>query len=246
MLDPETRKIHVSREVKFDEAQGWRFSQDQKLDEQEFIIDLNTLDETQSEGNPDTSPQQLEDETITDPIGTNEESPQNADDNLEQDHVPGNDQTMNENTGPALRRSERPRTLPKRLDDCILDKRLRLRSRHEDEDQGLLVAQGEEPLTYNEASKSQAWREAMKVEMGAITKNNTWKLVSLPEGHKAIGLKWVYKIKKDASGKITKYKARLVAKGYVQKMGIDFEEVFAPVARIETVRLIIALAAYEG
>nr|GEZ94429.1 zinc finger, CCHC-type [Tanacetum cinerariifolium] len=60
------------------------------------------------------------------------------------------------------------------------------------------------------------------------------------------GLKWVFKTKRDAKGKIIKYKARLVAKGYVQEQGIDFDEVSAPVARIETVHLILALAAYRG
>ncbi|GJW10067.1 zinc finger, CCHC-type containing protein [Tanacetum coccineum] len=78
------------------------------------------------------------------------------------------------------------------------------------------------------------------------TENNTWTLTTLPPDQKAIGLKWVYKTKRDAEGKIIKYKARLVAKGYVQEQGIDFDEVFAPVARIETVRLILALAAYHG
>ena len=68
----------------------------------------------------------------------------------------------------------------------------------------------------------------------------------MPKGMKAIGLKWVFKIKRNADGSINKHKSRLVAKGYVQRHGIDYEEVFAPVARIETIRLVIALAAAYG
>lgn len=83
-------------------------------------------------------------------------------------------------------------------------------------------------------------------EIISIKKNKTWTLVELPMGCKAIGLKWVFKIKRNADGSISKYKARLVAKGYVQRYGVDFEEVFAPVARIKTVRVIIALAATNG
>lgn len=67
--------------------------------------------------------------------------------------------------------------------------------------------------------------------------------MELPDDHKVIGLKWIYKIKKDVEGKIMKYKARLVAKGYVQEQGADFDEIFAPVTRLETVRLLLALAA---
>nr|GFC43140.1 ribonuclease H-like domain, reverse transcriptase, RNA-dependent DNA polymerase [Tanacetum cinerariifolium] len=86
----------------------------------------------------------------------------------------------------------------------------------------------------------------MEIELDSINKNNTWILTTLPVNQKAIRLKWVFKTKRDAKGNIIKYKERLVAKGYVQEQGIDFEEVFAPVARIETVRLILALAAYHG
>ncbi|KAK1409296.1 hypothetical protein QVD17_35822 [Tagetes erecta] len=103
----------------------------------------------------------------------------------------------------------------------------------------------DKPEDFDEASSKEEWRNAMKVEFESIQKNNTWTLTNLPPGHKAIGLKWVYKIKRDAADKITQYKARLVAKGYVQQKGVDFEEAFAPVARMETIRLLLAIAAKE-
>ena len=74
----------------------------------------------------------------------------------------------------------------------------------------------------------------MQEEMDAIEENSTWHLTTLPPGHRAIGLKWVYKVKKDAHGAVLKHKARLVSKGYVQRHGVDYEEVFAPVARLES------------
>ena len=104
----------------------------------------------------------------------------------------------------------------------------------------------DQPLNYKEAVAYKEWRDAMQTELDAIEKNKTWQLVDLPPGHKAIGLKWVFKVKKDNLGKVVKHKARLVAKGFVQKHGIDFDEVFAPVARLDTVRLILALAAQHG
>ena len=82
--------------------------------------------------------------------------------------------------------------------------------------------------------------------MDAIEANSTWRLTTLPHGHRAIGLKWVYKVKKDAQGAVLKHKARLVAKGYVQRHGIDYDEIFAPVAWLESIRLLLALAAGAG
>ena len=93
----------------------------------------------------------------------------------------------------------------------------------------------DEPRNYKETAKDDKRIEAMKEEIGTINKNNTWRLTALPKDHKAIGLKWVFKTKRDAEGRILKHKARLVAKGCVQEHGIDFDEVFAPVARIETI-----------
>ena len=74
----------------------------------------------------------------------------------------------------------------------------------------------EEPGSFSEAKSDASWRRAMEEEMSAIELNLTWRLTTLPPGHRAIVLKWVYKVKKDAQGAILKHKARLVAKGYVQ------------------------------
>ena len=91
-----------------------------------------------------------------------------------------------------------------------------------------------EPVSYQEAVKEKKWRDAMDEEIKAIEKNETWELVPLPKGHKAIGVKWVFKTKKNAKG---------VVKGYSQKARIDYDEVFAPIARLKIIRLIICLAA---
>jgi hypothetical protein len=108
---------------------------------------------------------------------------------------------------------------------------------------GLCLLGVQEPANFVEASKVPSWKHAMDEELKAIESNGTWTLVTQPPNHKPIGLKWVYKLKKDTQGAVVKHKARLVAKGYVQRQGVDYEEVFAPVARLETVRLLLALAA---
>ncbi|GKV27388.1 hypothetical protein SLEP1_g36561 [Rubroshorea leprosula] len=103
-----------------------------------------------------------------------------------------------------------------------------------------------EPLNFEKATVDKKWKHAMDEEIKAIQKNGTWELVTLLKGQKAIGVKWVYKVKKNAQGKVEKYKARFVAKGYIQEYGIDYDEVFAPVARLETIQLIISLAAQNN
>ena len=100
-----------------------------------------------------------------------------------------------------------------------------------------------DPVTFEEASEESKWNKAMDEEIGAIKKNDTWELTSLPEGHKTIGVKWVYKTETNQEGKVEKHKARLVAKGYKQRHGIDYDEVFAPVARVDTIRLLTTIVA---
>ena len=81
----------------------------------------------------------------------------------------------------------------------------------------------------------------MKEEYDSIMKNETWELTKLPENKVPIGSKWLYKAKFNASGSIDKYKARLVAKGYSQKEGIDYEDTFAPIEKMNTIKIMIAL-----
>ncbi|KAL0544378.1 hypothetical protein IC582_019492 [Cucumis melo] len=100
-----------------------------------------------------------------------------------------------------------------------------------------------EPSSYKEASTNPLWKQAMDNELQALTKTHTWDYVDLPPGKKPIGCKWIFKIKTHSDGSIERYKARLVVKGYSQEYGIDYEETFAPVARMTSVRSLLAIAA---
>lgn len=109
----------------------------------------------------------------------------------------------------------------------------------------LNIADIQEPSTYDEAVKSSCkneWMNAMESEINSLEENKTWELVKLPEGKKAIGSKWVYKLKRNFNGDISEYKARLVAQGFCQKYGEDYNAVFAPVVKQATLKLLLALA----
>jgi len=106
------------------------------------------------------------------------------------------------------------------------------------------------PSTYKEAeisSESKIWKDVMMEEMSSLYKNDTWELLELPKGKKAIGCKWVF-VKKHGSlkGDIVCYKTRFVAKGYTQREDIDYNEVFSPVMKHSSIRILLVLVAqYE-
>ena len=122
----------------------------------------------------------------------------------------------------------------------------RFRDDDDDDDDCLVVSsEMEEPKTVHEAlngEQSSQWREAMESEYSSLLMNDTWDLVPQPEGQNIVGSRWVLKVKRDENGSVDRFKARLVAQGYSQVRGVDYDEVFSPVARNTSVRSLLALA----
>ena len=104
-----------------------------------------------------------------------------------------------------------------------------------------------DPVTFSQAMNdvnSDKWLEAMKDELKSMVHNEVWDLVELPEGHRKVGCKWVFKTKRDSRDNLERYKARLVAKGFTQKDGVNYKETFSPVSKKDSFRIFMALAAH--
>ncbi len=108
------------------------------------------------------------------------------------------------------------------------------------------VIQEVEPICFEHMVGNPKWDNAMDAEMAPLDVNATWELVALPKDKKAIGCKWVYKVKHNADGYVSSYKAILVAKGYAQTCGIDYEETYNPATKMTIVRTIIVMATSKG
>lgn len=216
LVDPRSKRIVVSRDVVFDETKAWEWS---KITEETEEPGTFKLCYKEHESNSDIIKKE------------DEEEGDEGDTSIPTVEV-NDDQT---NADAPLRRSTRITKVPDYLSDYVMLSEI--------EGERLLLLINEEPWEFEDAIQEKVWMEACEEEIASIIKNRTWELVDLPTGAKAIGLKWIFKIKRNSDGSINRYKSRLVAKGYIQRHGIDFEEVFAPVARVETVRFIIALAA---
>lgn len=231
--DPVSKKVLISRDVVFDEAAQWCWEDAADKPEDGFtLFEFEHTTETVIEpggGDPaprfpvrTPSPAPVPTSTLI--AGDEEEEVLDEGENLDADHddAPLKYRNINELIGPATPPGLARRALIEELHSTVAD----------------------EPASFEDAEQEACWRQAMREEMKAIVENNTWELAALPAGHRAIGLKWVFKIKRDENGKVVRHKARLVAKGFVQRAGIDYDEVFAPVARLESVRVMLALAAH--
>lgn len=228
LFDPTTKKVIISRDVVFDEEQGWNWG----MTSEEEASDVLGIEEEELSGEiqAETDETNIAPDPVPDHVPDPEAGPElNVEPQIE------------EEAEPNTRLSLRNRAPPRYLQDYV-----RGESLNDEEEEVQYVAMYvslDDPYTYKEAVKEKKWREAMDAEIESIEKNETWELVELPQGSKTIGVKWVYKTKVNERGEIGKFKARLVAKGYSQKHGVDYEEVFAPVARWDTIRTLLAQAA---
>ena len=229
LFDPNTRKVVVSRDVVFAEDKGWKWdvSTNNNSEDQPGMFKVSFGEHGNNGIRGEEEEEEVQDES------------HDSDSRLkETDEEKESSVSDTEQVQELVRRSTRVTRKPSYLDDYVYLADI--------EGDKLLLLINDEPWDFSEAIEKQVWKDACKEEINSIVKNNTWELVDLPQGAKAIGLKWIFKIKRNSDGSINKHKSRLVAKGYIQRHGIDYEEVFAPVARIETVRFILGLAASRG
>ncbi|GAA0175116.1 hypothetical protein LIER_28358 [Lithospermum erythrorhizon] len=108
-----------------------------------------------------------------------------------------------------------------------------------------LVSSGTKPKSFKEAMLYPEWREGIQKEITSFEENGTWKMVELPEGKKALGTQWVYKIKYNSDGSVERCKTQLVVFGYPRVEGIDYNNTFAPVAKMVTIWGFLAVAAVK-
>lgn len=211
LFDPTTNTVNVSRDVVFEESKWWPWERDEQVQStgmQTFAIaNISGMQEPVDDENTANAPETEGTDIINEDSSEVEVS------------------TDSSNEASSGTSSEQPSRYRSLTDVYENTEEVEL-------EEELYLMNVDEPVDFNQAVKRKEWRDAMDREMEAVEKNKTWCLFELPPGQKAIGLKWIFKVKRDADGKVVKHKSRIVAKGYVQKHGIDFEEIFAHVARL--------------
>ncbi|CAL8161243.1 unnamed protein product [Prunus armeniaca] len=218
LFDPSTRKVILSRDVTFDENATWQWV---NTTEGEMTVPMPTENQSCEPSQSLDTPLQMDEEVTlqAEPSQSLDTQTQIDEDTTLQDEGIGESSHFFDHT-PKKWRSVNE--IMAKCNVCIV-----------------------EPENYEDAAQDESWRKVMEAELEMIEKNDTWKLVERPFAKPVIGVKWVYKTKLNLDGTVQKNKARLVAKGYSQKPGIDYNETFAPVARLDTIRTLIALVAQK-
>lgn len=227
LYNPISKKIIVSRDVVFEEDASWDWGRSVEEAKQEVLVWGDNEEEEEN----------------------HEEASEGEEENIvpaEQEENVSDSSSSTSQGSPQALQDERVRRQPIWMQDYVSGEGLGLSEEEEELHNLAVVTTNEDPVDFDEAANHSKWRAAMKSEIDAIERNDTWELTTLPQGVKKIGVKWVFKTKYNEHGAVDKCKARLVAKGYAQRFGIDYTEVFAPVARWDTIRMIIALAAQKN
>ncbi|RVW35720.1 Retrovirus-related Pol polyprotein from transposon RE1 [Vitis vinifera] len=216
--NPTTGKCYTSRNVVFDESSSWWSSEKEILpDSYVFKDELQSAQIQLSLGEAENAADgDIGDDETQSPWKTSVHG------------QPSEESEPSETEAPIpLRRSARTKKPnPKYANVAIVED-----------------ANAKEPETFAEAFQNPDWSKAMKEEIAALKRNQTWELVPKPRDVEPISCKWVYKIKRRTDGSIEMHKARLVARGFSQQYGLDYDETFSPVAKLTTVRVLLALVA---
>ena len=257
MYDPVSKKVIISRDVVFEEDKSWDWKQTNEGIHSSTLAwgDTHELNESLPSLDDCPAARQIADDSIDHQEEPSEGDFVNGSSAAATRHSSGGVSAEDADAGDASSPAAvtqnqqssvqgRERRTPIWMRDYVSGAEL------EDEEEELanlmMCTASCDPMSFEEAAKSSKWREAMELEIKAIEKNETWELTTLPAGAKRIGVKWIFKTKLNENGEVSKHKARLVAKGYSQQYGIDYTEVFAPVARWDTIRMFLALAACKG
>lgn len=228
LYEPISQKILVSRDVVFEENNSWEWDKDY---EKATLIDLEWGDDENGEPEPvaEADGGEVVAEVDLHDAGRGKDNSRGS---------------SSRESSPLPIHQGRERRQPVWMRDYVSGEGL---SEEGEEDEALLamLATSTDPIYFEDAAKNPKWRKSMDAEIDSIEKNGTWELTDLPTGAKKVGVKWVYKTKLNEHGEVDKLKSRLVAKGYTQEYGVDYTEVFTPVARMETVRLVVSLIAQK-
>ncbi|GAA0169316.1 transmembrane signal receptor [Lithospermum erythrorhizon] len=212
LYNTKTKKIVVTKDVVFEEQKSWDWKS-----ENEPEIELQWEDDVLAGDNMQHNQNGNDNENQANAGDQNTDSSSNTDSNND-NHDQGEatiTADSNQQVGQSSRRTHRK---PAWMSDYVSGDGM------SEDEVNMVQTEEDDPVHFEVAVKSKKWRDAMDLEINSIVKNNTWTLTMLPQKSKRIGVKWIYKTKRDENGNIIKHKARLVAKGYAQKQGIDFTE----------------------